>query len=130
VQPVLELKLKPRICIAAGSCIVDSEKPILYICVYMYLIVTKRLSCTVSDIIKFLVSPKCSDGVFSTTGNLQVIFNCGFGKGDSKFIFMFHCHFVSVLNCLEVILLCLFGWDFSICHFWGYFFRGFLLIVV
>jgi len=46
---------------------------------------------------------------FSPLWALQVIFVCGFWKGDPEFMSMFHRNFVFILYCLEVIPLCSFG---------------------
>jgi len=49
---------------------------------------------------------------FLRQGAPHAILHDGFWKSDTDFIIIFNCHFLSILNGLDVIRLFVFGWDF------------------
>ena len=55
------------------------------------IIITTRLACTVSDIAKFHRQPETTSECYIRQGALQVIFECGFWRGNPGFILRGRC---------------------------------------
>jgi len=48
---------------------------------------------------------------FLCLGVMQVIYNCGFGKGDPEFISVFTCMYTSIMHCFRYDVMWFFSLD-------------------
>ena len=75
-------------------------RPRLYIC---FFIASTRLSCTVSDLIKFFRQPEMTALYNLRKGALQLNYVCGFWESENNFILVFNSNHTSIMHVFDII---------------------------